>query len=59
MKESSRVIVKQGTGLYSSLCVFFKKYIPTLETGTDSAGLRKEIISTCTGVTEDLISGSL
>lgn len=37
--------------------LFFKKYIPTFETGT--AALRKEIISTCTGVTEDLISGSL
>lgn len=52
-------MVKEGTGLYSSLCAFFKEYIPAFETGTDSAAFRKEIVSTCAGVTEDLISGSL
>lgn len=53
--------VKEGTGLYSSLCVFsrhmYRLLVPTFGTDTDSAALRKEIISAC--VTEALISGSL
>lgn len=36
---------------------FFKTHVPTFGTDTDSAALRKEIISAC--VTEALISGSL
>lgn len=40
------------------MCIF-QEIATNFETGTDSAVLRKEIISTCTGVTEDLISGSL
>lgn len=49
----------QGIGHCSSSGGFFKEYKQIFESGTASAALRKEIISTCMGVTAGLISGSL